>query len=132
MKVVPQGNVAALRNVGSGGKGSTLDRSLTVQLEAQEASPGSCPDGATSDPTTVDLFIEDDDGDEVFDRRKNSFVCTAGKRVHAKFVVQYRGPENCENSAVPSEQASRGEIFVTATTADGPPLNDTLGILCKR
>ena len=131
MKVVPQGNVAALRNVGSGGKGSTLDRSLIVQLEAQEASPGSCPDGATSDPTTVSLTIEDDDGDEVFDGSKNSFVCTAGKRIHAKFVVRYRGPENCENSAVPSVQTSRGDLFVNATTADGP-LNDILGILCKR
>ncbi len=131
MNVVPQGNLAALRNVGSGGKGSTLERSLTIQLEAQEASPGSCPDGATSGPTTVSLHIEDDDGEVIFDGSKNSFVCTAGNRVNVKFGVVYRGPENCENSAVPSPQTSRGEIIVNATTAAGS-LNDVLGILCKR
>ena len=131
MKVVPQGNAVALKNVEDGGKGSTIERSMTVSLEAQEASPGSCPDGATSNPTTVNLYIEDDDGDLVFNRSKNSFVCTAGQKVHAKFGVRYTGPENCKDSAVPSKQSSRGSLFVTASTADGS-LNDTLKIQCKR
>ena len=104
---------------------------MTVSLEAQEASPGSCPDGATSNPTTVNLYIEDDDGDLVFNRSKNSFVCTAGKRVHAKFGVRYTGPENCKDSAVPAQQTSRGTLFVNATTAD-ESLDDTLKIQCKR
>jgi len=104
---------------------------MTVSLEAQEASPGSCPLGATSNPTTVNLYIEDDDGDMVFNRSKNSFVCTAGQKVHAKFGVRYTGPDNCKDSAVPSKQTSRGSLFVIASTADGS-LDDTLKIQCKR
>jgi len=131
VKVVPQGNAVALKNVADDGKGSTIERSITVSLAAQEASPGSCPDGATSNPTTVNLYIEDDDGDEVFNRSKNSFVCTAGKRVHAKFGVRYTGPENCKNSEVPVKQVSSGRLFVNASTADGS-MDDTLRIQCKR
>jgi hypothetical protein len=131
--VVPQGNAVALRNVADGGKGSTVEKSMTVSLEAREATPGSglCPDGATSKPTTVNLFIEDDDGDVIFNRSKNSFVCTAGQKVHAKFGVRYSGPENCKDSAVPVKQVSSGKLFVNATTADGS-LNDNLKIQCKR
>jgi len=131
VKVVPQGNAVALKNVEDGGKGSTIERSITVSLVAQEASPGSCPDGATSNPTTVNLYIEDDDGGLDFDRSKNSFVCTAGKRVHAKFGVRYTGPENCKNSEVPVKQVSSGRLFVNASTADGS-MDDTLRIQCKR
>ena len=131
MKVVPQGNAVALKNVEDGGKGSTIERSITVKLEAQDAYPGSCPDGASSNPTTVNLYIEDDDGDLVFDRSKNSFVCTAGTTTNAKFGVRYTGPENCKDSAVPAQQTSRGTLFVNATTSDGT-LDDTLKIQCKR
>jgi hypothetical protein len=131
MKVVPQGNAVALKNVEDGGKGSTTERSITVQLQAQEASTGSCPYGATSNPTTVNLFMEDDDGDVVINRSKNSFVCTSGSKIHAKFGVRYKGPENCKDSEVPIQQTSRGTLFVNATTADGS-YNDTLKIQCKR
>jgi hypothetical protein len=131
VKVVPQGNAVALKNVSNGGKGSTIERTITVSLVAQEASPGSCPDGATSNPTTVNLTIVDDDGDLVFDRDKNSFVCTSGKKVHAKFGVRYTGPDNCKDSAVPTRQTSSGTLFVNATTADGSH-DDDLRIQCKR
>jgi hypothetical protein len=131
VKVVPQGNAVALKNVSDGGKGSTIERSITVKLEAQEASPGSCPLGATSNPTEVNLYVEDDDGDVVFNGSKNSFVCTSGSRVHAKFGVRYTGPENCKDSAVPSNQISKGTLFVNATTGDGF-VDDTLKIQCKR
>jgi hypothetical protein len=131
MKVVPQGNAVALKNVEDGGKGSSTQRSITVQLQAQEASPGSCPYGATSNPTTVHLFIEDDDGEVVNDSSKNSFVCTSGSKIHAKFGVRYNGPENCKDSEVPIQQTSKGTLFVTATTADGV-YEDTLKIQCKR
>jgi hypothetical protein len=130
VKVVPQGNAVTLKNVGDGGKGSTRERSITVQLEAQEASPGSCPPGATSNPTTVRLTIVDDDGGLVFDRNKNSFVCTSGEKVNAKFGVEYSGPENCKDSAVP-DKTSTGTLFVNATTADGS-YDDTLKIQCKK
>jgi len=104
---------------------------MTVLLQAQEASPGSCPDGATSNPTSVNLKIVDDTGDGVLDSSKNSFVCTSGSTVHAKFGVRYTGPENCKDSAVPVSQTSRGTLFVTATTADGLH-TDTVKIQCKK
>jgi hypothetical protein len=129
--VVPQGNAVALKNVEDGGKGSSIQRSITVQLEAQEVIPGSCPYGATSNPTTVHLYIEDDDGDVVNQSSKNSFVCTSGSKIHAKFGVRYNGPENCKDSEVPIQQTSRGTLFVNATTADGV-YEDTLKIQCKR
>jgi hypothetical protein len=131
VKVVPQGNAVALKNVSDGGKGSTIERSITVKLEAQEASPGSCPLGATSDPTWVNLYIEDDDGDVVINGRKNSFVCKSGMTVNAKFGVRYTGPENCKDSAVPSNPISKGTLFVNATTGDGS-LDDSLKIQCRR
>jgi hypothetical protein len=73
----------------------------------------------------------DDDGDLVYDNSKNSFVCTSGEKVHAKFGVRYTGPENCKDSAVPAQQTSMGTLFVNATTADGS-YDDTLKIQCKK
>ena len=81
----PGGNLEALGDVEEGGKASTIDRSVTVKFEALEASPGSCPDGASSNPTTVNLFIKDDDGEVVFIGNKKGFICTAGQKTHAKF-----------------------------------------------
>jgi hypothetical protein len=117
--VLPAGNFAALRNVETGGAGSTIDKSVTVQLETIEASPGSCPVGAASDPTTVNLFIEDDDGDVVFDGSGEGFVCTIGVKLQANFEVRFQGPENCQGSAVPSGQFFDGDLFVNANTEHG-------------
>jgi len=131
VKVVPQGNAVSLKNVETGGKGSTITRSLTVKLEAQEASPGSCPYGATSDPTKVTLFVQDDDGDVVFDNSKSGFVCKSGTTTNAKFGVRYTGPENCKDSAVPTKQTSTGTLSVHASTSDSS-YDDTLKIQCKK
>jgi hypothetical protein len=131
IQVVPQGNLVALKNVGDGGKGSKLTRTVTVKMEAQEVAPGSCPIGEISAPTSVTLHIEDDDGDVVIDKTKNTFVCESGKQTHVKFGVRYEGPENCAGSVAPTTQVSKGDLFVTASTADGS-LDDTLRIQCKR
>jgi hypothetical protein len=83
----PGGNLEALRDVDEGGKASAVDRSATVTLEALEASSGSCLGGGRSNPTTVNLFNENDDGDVVFIGNKKGFICTAGQKSHAKFGV---------------------------------------------
>jgi hypothetical protein len=128
--VVPQGNLVALRNVATGGKGSTLTRTVTVKLQAREASPGSCPAG-TSSPTPVHLSIVDDNGVPVAVSNGKDAYCEAGKNTHIKFWVKYEGPENCKDSAVPTQQVSRGELRVNAT-ASGGSLDDKLGIQCKK
>jgi hypothetical protein len=130
VQVVPQGNLVALRDVGTDGKGSTLTRTVTVKLQAREARPGSCPAG-TSSPTTLDLSIVDDDGDPVAVGNGKNGYCEAGKNTHMKFWVRYVGPENCKDSAVPTQQVSRGDLFITAT-ASGGALDDKLGIQCKK
>ena len=131
IQVVPQGNLVSLKNVETGGKGSKITRTVTVKLTAEEVFPGSCPSGATSDPTSVTLTILNDSGGTVIDSTKNSFVCESGKNTHVKFGVRYEGPRDCKDGVVPVGQVSKGDLFVTASTTSAS-LDDTLGIQCKR
>jgi hypothetical protein len=129
--VVPAGNLAALRNVSSGDKGSTLTRSISVVLNAQETSPGSCPTGASSDPVSVSLSLLDDGGDPIpVSVAKSPVVCTAGQSVKAKFAAVYTGPENCKDGVSPPHHVSKGDVSITATSDHGT-LNQTGKILCK-
>jgi hypothetical protein len=111
--------LAALKNVATGGKGSRAVRAVTVQLAAEDVSPGSCPRGATSDPVDVNLLIVDDDGDTLINRTKGGFVWIGQTKVSAKFGVAFEGPKNCKDSAVPTANVSHGDLLVTATTDDG-------------
>ena len=132
ISVTPGGNLATLKNVATGGKGSRTYRNLTVKLEAQDVTHGSCPRGATSNPVSVSLRIEDDDGDVIIDQSKSGFVCIGQQPVFAKFWVRYEGPKNCKDSAVPTGNSpSQGDLFVTVATEDGS-LIPTRGIVCKR
>jgi hypothetical protein len=121
-------NLATLKDVATGGKGSSSQRVLIVKLEAEDVTHKSCPEGATSNPVTVSLRIEDDDGDVLIDQSKSGFVCVGQRLVGAKFVVRYEGPKNCKDSAVPT---GRGDLFVTVTTEDGS-LIPTREIVCHR
>jgi hypothetical protein len=78
----------------------------------------------------LNLTIVDDDGDGVTNLSKSA-SCESGTNTHLKFWVKYEGPENCKDSAVPAQQTSRGELFITAT-ASGGTLDDKLGIQCKK
>jgi hypothetical protein len=78
----------------------------------------------------VTLAILDDDGGVVFVGNKEGFVCTSGSISQAKFGVRFRGPENCEGSAVPVGQTSIGDLFVTAWTIEGS-LDVDRSILCR-
>jgi hypothetical protein len=128
--VLPGGKLAALRNVASGWKTSTLARSVTVRLKAEDVTPGSCTTGESSDPVTLSLLLVDDDGDVIINRSKPGFVCSFGETIHAKFTTRFEGPKNCEGSVAPAQQPTQGDLFATATTDDGS-LMVTRQIMCK-
>jgi len=116
--VLPGGNLARLRDVATTGKASRVAVSVTVRLKAIDVTPGSCSTGESSDPVLATIFLEDDDGDVILNRSKAGFVCTAGKKTHAKFTTYFEGPKNCKNSSVPAGK-SKGNITGWATTDDG-------------
>ena len=118
----------AIRNTGSGGKGSSRNSSVSVILNAQDASPGSCPRGATSNPVSVRLEMVDDDGDVILNTSKGGFVCTAGKSTNAKFVARY-DVTNCKDSVAPAN-TSKGNVSATATSSHGS-LEVTRKVHCK-
>jgi hypothetical protein len=127
----PNRDLVNLRNVETGGSGSTVTKTLSVQLEAAEASPGSCLTGAISDPTSVSLYLDDDDGDVLIDAIGEGYVCTMGAKVQADFDVLFQGPLNCQGSAVPSGKSSTGDLFVHASTEDGS-LDEIRWVKCNR
>ncbi len=116
-------NQEVLRNVAAGGKGSTGVRKMTVILEGQDAPGQNCRGNAVSDPTKINLKMVDDDGDVLIDSGK-TIVCTANNvGVHAFSLereVFFRGPLNCENSAVPTGGFSNGDITATVSVAGQP------------
>jgi hypothetical protein len=116
--------------VASGGKFSTLAKSFTVRLRADDVTPGSCTTGLSSDPVTLNVHLEDDDGDLILDRSTPGVVCTANKMTDVKFTARFEGPKNCEGSLAPGHQVTHGDLFVALTTDDGL-LNATRQIACK-
>jgi hypothetical protein len=128
--VLPGGKLAALRNVAIAGKASTLTKSVAVRLKAEDVTPGSCTTGESSDPVTLSLLLEDDDGDVILNAVKPGFVCTSGETTYAKFTARFEGPKNCKDSLAPAQQPTQGDLFATATTDDGS-LMRTRQILCK-
>ena len=126
--VLPGGNLVKLRDVATDGKASTVAASVAVRLKAVDVTPGSCTGGRSSDPVSVHLNLVDDDGDVIVNRSKAGFVCTAGKKTHAKFTAYFEGPKNCKNSAVPVGQ-SKGSLTGFATTGDGS-INISRKITC--
>lgn len=126
--VLPGGNLAKLRDVATDGKASRVAVSVTVRLRAVDVTPGSCTHGLSSDPVLVAVYLVDDDGDVIIDRTKMGFVCTAGKKTHAKFTTYFEGPKNCKDSAVPVGQ-SKGSLTGMAVTDDGA-LNISRKITC--
>lgn len=129
--VQPSGNMATLKNVATGGKGSTSTRTVGVSLQAEETSPGSCPLGAST-MGTLKLTIVDDDGDVLINNFKGPVQCISGQTTKVKFGVTYKGPKNCKDSAVPSGNVSNGDLFVTVfETQSQDVFTDTNGIQCR-
>jgi hypothetical protein len=129
--VFPGGKLAALRNVASGGKASTLAKSVAVRLKAEDVTAGSCTTGESSDPVTASLLLVDDDAEVIINRSKPGVVCSFGQKTTVKFTGRFEGPKNCKDSVAPGQQPSQGDLFATVTTDDGGPLMVTRQIMCK-
>jgi hypothetical protein len=136
--VIPGGTLAALKNVfesegaATGGKGSEVDKTITVALKGMDDAPGSCPTGETSNPTDVHLLLENDVGQVILDvTSKNKVVCTSGSTSYVKFGATFRGPRDCKDAMAPTN-ISRGDVDVTVTTnPDSGSLSLTRSVLCK-
>ena len=101
--------VVALRNTSSGGKGSIVQRSLVVNLKAENVTPGSCPAGTSSDPVSVHVLLTDDDGDVIVDVTKDA-VCVASQPNNMKLTATYK-VKNCAGSVAPAG-TSFGDVDV--------------------
>jgi hypothetical protein len=119
-----QPNQVSLRNVATGGKGSTLRRNMVLILHGVDAPGKTCDPGDFSDPTSINLTMVDDDGDILINRSK-TIVCSADTTTNVKIGVEFEGPLNCEDSAVPSggpsgrQSMSTGVIKSTGTGSSG-------------
>ncbi len=114
-------NQVVLQNVGTGGKGSDNTRKMVVTLNAIDAPGATCDPGEFSNPTSVNLEMEDDNGNILVDSAQ-IVVCEQGVTINLKRNAFFRGPLNCENGAVPPPKpdfslgtiTSTGSVFLTA------------------
>ena len=119
-------NQVVLQNVGTGGKGASATRKMTMIIHAVDAPGATCDPGEFSDPTSINLKMVDDgvfpDANVLINSSK-TVVCEQGVRKSVKRNVFFQGPLNCENGAVPPPKPdfSLGTITSTGTvpgTAD--------------
>jgi hypothetical protein len=110
--VNPAGNIAALRNTATGDKGSTLTRSLVINMKGENITPGSCPQDARN-VVEVSVFAVDDDGDVLIAESKRGFNCNAGGATNAKFLANY-DVLNCKDSVAPAN-TSFGDVTITVS-----------------
>jgi hypothetical protein len=107
-------NQVVLQNVGTGGKGSDATRKMVMVLNAVDAPGATCNPGEFSNPTPVNLKMEDDSGNVLIDSTK-TVVCEQGVTANLKRIVFFRGSDNCENGAVPSPKPDFSLGTITAT-----------------
>ena len=109
----------SLKNVASGGKGSELTRNMVVIVHAMDAPGATCDAGEFSNPTSVNLKMEDDSGNILIDSAK-SVVCEQGVTTNLKRSIFFQGPLNCENGAVPPPKPSFSLGTITSTGTGSP------------
>jgi hypothetical protein len=123
--VNPAGNIASLRNTATGEKGSSVTRSLVINMKGENITPGSCPqdrrnavavsvlavDDHCSDPTGATCI---NGGDVLINSVKTGFNCNAGGATNVKFPTLY-DVLNCEGSEAPPQGTSSGDITVTVS-----------------
>jgi hypothetical protein len=107
-------NQVSLKNVGTGGNGSTLNRNMIITVRAVDAPGAACDPGDFSDPTSVNLKMEDDGGNVLVDSAK-IVVCEHGVTTNLKWNVFFQGPDNCENGAVPLPKPDFSLGTITST-----------------
>jgi hypothetical protein len=107
-------NQVVLQNVGTGGKASSATRKMVVTVQAVDAPGATCDPGEFSDPTSVNLKMEDDRGNILIDSAK-TVVCEQGVTKNLKRNVFFRSPLNCENGALPPPKPDFSLGTITAT-----------------
>jgi hypothetical protein len=107
-------NQVSLKNVASGGKGSSATRKMMLTIHTVEAPGATCDPGEFSDPTPVNLKVEDDSGNILIDSAE-TVVCEQGVTTNLKRNVFFQGPLNCENGAVPLPKPDFSLGTITST-----------------
>jgi hypothetical protein len=87
---------------------------MIMSLNAVDAPGATCDPGEFSDPTPVNLEMEDDRGNILVDSAK-IVVCEHGVTTILKRNVLFQGPLNCENGAVPPPKPDFSLGTITST-----------------
>jgi hypothetical protein len=121
----------SLKNVGTTGNGSTLNRNMIITVHAVDAPGATCDPGEFSKRTLVNLKMVDDDGD-VLVNSAEVVVCEQGVTMNLKRNVFFRGPLNCENGAVPPPKPgfSVGTITTTGSASGTADYVEGIKIKC--
>ena len=133
-------NQVVLKNVATGGTFSSKTKKMILIVHAEDAPGASCDAGEVSNPTSINLTMEDDDcggppencgstGDILIDSRK-TIVCEPGKTTNVMRDVFVEGPLHCESSAVPSPTFSNGDVTATVSIAGQPDFVEVLNVKC--
>jgi hypothetical protein len=104
-----------LNKVGTGGKQSSIDKRIIVQVRTVDAPGATCDRGETSGPQQINLKMVDDSGNVLIDSAK-TFVCNGGSQQRTR-TVPIEGPLNCKDSAVPDGFSS--SVITATATAPG-------------
>ena len=102
-----------------------------MTLNAVDGPGATCDPGEVSNPRSVKLKMVDDDGDVLVDSAE-AVVCEQGVTTTVKWNVFFRGPDNCENGAVPSPKPgfSLGTITSTGSAPDTANYVESTSIKC--
>ena len=124
-------NQVLLQNVGTGGKGANSTKKMVMIVQAVDAPGVTCDPGEFSNPTPVNLKMEDDRGNILIDSAK-TIVCGPGVTKNVTRNVFFRGPLHCENGAVPPPKPdfSLGTITSTGSAPGTANYVEGIGIKC--
>jgi hypothetical protein len=123
-------NSTTLNKVGTGGKGSSKIRKMTVHLTSVDAPGATCDDGEDSGPVEVNLRMVDDDGDVLIDSAKTATCNGGAQKVDRKVLIE--SPLNCAGSVVPSGRGgfTAGVIRATGSAPGTADYVEDLTINC--
>jgi len=94
---------------------------MVLIVHAVDAPGATCDPGELSEPTAINLHMVDDDGHGIYNDGKIT-VCEGGAgSTNVKLDVFFQGPENCENSDVPTGGAHPKSTGFATSTATGSP-----------
>jgi len=106
-------------------------RKMAMTVHAVDAPGATCDPGEFSNPTPVNLRMEDERGNILIDSAK-TVVCGPGVTKNVTRNVFFRGPLNCENGAVPPPKPdfSLGTIAATGSATGAADYVEGIKIKC--